>query len=148
MSISTRIRLHALRHSFELFSVLLLAVLADFEALLVRVVPRVDANLLDILGRDHRGARREVDVGYQWNRDTALVELAANLAEHLRVAHRGRGDADDLAARPRQSLDLAGGGQTDMQFRDIDYDLGFEEAVFTERSLRNPPREWLRRPQD
>jgi len=42
--------------------------------------------------------------------------------------------------------DLAGGGQTDMQFRYIDYDLGFDESVFTERSLRNPPREWLQRP--
>lgn len=43
--------------------------------------------------------------------------------------------------------DLAGGGQTDMQFRNIDYDLGLEESVFTERSLRNPPRQWLRRPE-
>lgn len=44
--------------------------------------------------------------------------------------------------------DLAGGGQTDMQFRYIDYDLGLEESVFTERSLRNPPRRWLDRPGD
>lgn len=42
--------------------------------------------------------------------------------------------------------DLAGGGQTDMQFRYIDYDLGLDEEVFTERSLRNPPRQWLQRP--
>jgi hypothetical protein len=42
--------------------------------------------------------------------------------------------------------DLAGGGSTDMQFRYIDYDLGFEESVFTERSLRTPPRQWLERP--
>ena len=44
--------------------------------------------------------------------------------------------------------DLAGGGQTDMQFRYIDYDLGLDESVFTERSLRNPPRQWLERPQE
>lgn len=43
--------------------------------------------------------------------------------------------------------DLAGGGQTDMQFRFIDYDLGLDESVFTERSLRNPPRQWLQRPE-
>ena len=43
--------------------------------------------------------------------------------------------------------DLAAGGQTDMQFRYIDYDLGLDESVFTERSLRNPPRQWLARPQ-
>lgn len=44
--------------------------------------------------------------------------------------------------------DLAGGGRTDMQFRYVDYDLELDESVFTERSLRNPPREWLERPQD
>ena len=43
--------------------------------------------------------------------------------------------------------DLESGGQTDMQFRYIDYDLGLEESVFTERSLRNPPRQWLQRPE-
>jgi hypothetical protein len=43
--------------------------------------------------------------------------------------------------------DLAGGGQTDMQFRYIDYDLGMPDTVFTERSLRNPPRQWLQRPE-
>jgi hypothetical protein len=33
-----------------------------------------------------------------------------------------------------------------MQFRYVDYDLGLDEDVFTERSLRNPPRQWLQRP--
>lgn len=42
--------------------------------------------------------------------------------------------------------DVAAGGQTDMQFRYIDYDLGLEDSVFTERSLRNPPLQWLERP--
>jgi hypothetical protein len=42
--------------------------------------------------------------------------------------------------------DLVGGGRTDMQFRYIDYDLGLDESVFTERSLRTPPRQWLERP--
>lgn len=44
--------------------------------------------------------------------------------------------------------DLETGGRTDMQFRYIDYDLGLPDDVFTERSLRNPPREWLQRPAD
>jgi outer membrane lipoprotein-sorting protein len=59
---------------------------------------------------------------------------------------------DEIEGYPTVALsrvsDLAGGGQTDMQFRYIDYDLGFEDAVFTERSLRNPPRQWLERPQE
>jgi hypothetical protein len=44
--------------------------------------------------------------------------------------------------------DLLGKGSTDMQFRYIGYDVGLPEQVFTERSLRNPPREWLKRPTD
>jgi hypothetical protein len=35
-----------------------------------------------------------------------------------------------------------------MQFRYIQYDTGVPEQVFSERSLRNPPREWLQRPKD
>jgi hypothetical protein len=42
--------------------------------------------------------------------------------------------------------DLLGGGQTDMQFRFINYDIGVPEQLFSERSLRNPPKEWLKRP--
>lgn len=57
---------------------------------------------------------------------------------------------EDVEGYPTVTLsrvsDLASGGQTDMQFRYIDYDLGLDESVFTERSLRNPPREWLERP--
>lgn len=43
--------------------------------------------------------------------------------------------------------DLRSGGETVMEFRFFKYDLGMEEDVFSERSLRKPPREWLRRPQ-
>jgi hypothetical protein len=42
--------------------------------------------------------------------------------------------------------DLLTGGQTDMQFRYIKYDVGLPESVCTERSLRNPPQDWLKRP--
>ena len=42
--------------------------------------------------------------------------------------------------------DLLTGGKTDMQFRYIQYDVGLPEQVFTERSLRTPPRDWLKRP--
>lgn len=42
--------------------------------------------------------------------------------------------------------DLVGGGRTDMQFRYIAYDVGLPVDVFTERSLRTPPREFLKRP--
>lgn len=42
--------------------------------------------------------------------------------------------------------DLDGNGETNMEFRFIAYDLGIPEDVFTERSLRRPPRDWLKRP--
>ena len=42
--------------------------------------------------------------------------------------------------------DLLAGGQTDMQFRYIKYDIGMPAEIFSERSLRNPPQEWLKRP--
>ncbi|ABM62190.1 outer membrane lipoprotein-sorting protein [Halorhodospira halophila] len=37
------------------------------------------------------------------------------------------------------------GGHTEVQFRGQEYDLGLPESVFTQRSLRNPPRDWLGR---
>lgn len=45
-----------------------------------------------------------------------------------------------------RTSDLTSGGYTDMQFRYIAYDIGIPADVFTERSLRNPPRQWLKRP--
>ena len=42
--------------------------------------------------------------------------------------------------------DLDGNGETNMEFRYIGYDLQIPEDVFTERSLRRPPRDWLKRP--
>lgn len=42
--------------------------------------------------------------------------------------------------------DLRSGGVTDMAFRYIAYDTGVPANVFSERSLRRPPQEWLLRP--
>lgn len=42
--------------------------------------------------------------------------------------------------------DLISGGFTTMEFRFLKYDIGLDESVFTERSLRKLPRNWLRRP--
>jgi len=40
--------------------------------------------------------------------------------------------------------DLQSGGQTDMQFRHIQYDIDIPASLFSERSLRNAPRQWLK----
>ena len=41
--------------------------------------------------------------------------------------------------------DLNTGGKTTMTFEKVQYDQGIPEDVFTERYLRNPPREYIRR---
>ena len=40
--------------------------------------------------------------------------------------------------------DLRSGGNTVIEFRNIEYDLGIPEDIFSERSLRNPPLDWFR----
>ena len=40
--------------------------------------------------------------------------------------------------------DLRTGGNTVSEFRGVEYDLGIPDDVFTERTLRNPPRQWFR----
>lgn len=57
---------------------------------------------------------------------------------------------DDVQGHPTVTKsrvsDLVSGGSTTMEFRFIKYDIGLDSSVFTERSLRKLPREWLRRP--
>ena len=36
------------------------------------------------------------------------------------------------------------GSYTEMQFRNVKYDLGLPDNIFSERSLRNPPKAWLK----
>jgi hypothetical protein len=59
-------------------------------------------------------------------------------------------EVEDIEGHPTVTRsrvsDLDANGQTDMQFRFIDYDIDVPADVFTERSLRRPPREWLARP--
>ena len=40
--------------------------------------------------------------------------------------------------------DLASGGYTLMEFRNVSYDLGLDDNIFSERSLRTPPVQWLK----
>ncbi len=55
-------------------------------------------------------------------------------------------DIDGYPTGTRMRMeDLDSGGHTLVEFRFSAYDLGMPESVFTERSLRNPPRQWLQR---
>ena len=42
-----------------------------------------------------------------------------------------------------QVSDLRSGGTTVSEFRNVEYDLGIPESVFTERTLRSPSRRWF-----
>ena len=42
-----------------------------------------------------------------------------------------------------QVSDLRSGGTTVSEFRDVEYDLGIPESIFTERTLRSPSRRWF-----
>ena len=57
-------------------------------------------------------------------------------------------EVQDFAGHPTVTQmkvsDLRGGGYTLSQFRNVQYDLGIPDDVFTERTLRNPPQEWFR----
>ena len=61
-------------------------------------------------------------------------------------------DVEEIGGHPTVTTsrvsDLLTEGRTDMQFRFIRYDVDLPEDVFTERSLRTPPRDWLARPTD
>lgn len=39
--------------------------------------------------------------------------------------------------------DLSDNSYTEMQFRNVKYDLGLPQSIFSERSLRNAPKKWL-----
>ena len=73
------------------------------------------------------------------------TNAAGNLYRRVEVLGVEEFDGNPTVTTSRVS-DLLTGGKTDMQFRYIKYDVGLSESVFTERSLRNPPRDWLARP--
>ncbi len=72
---------------------------------------------------------------------------AGNVYRRVEVFEVTDVDGHPTVATSRVS-DLLGGGKTDMQFRYMSYDDGTPADVFTERSLRNPPRDWLQRRTD
>jgi hypothetical protein len=74
------------------------------------------------------------------------TDAAGNLYRRVEVLEVEDIDGHPTVVTSRVS-DLRSGGRTDMQFRYIAYDLGLPEDVFSERSLRTPPREWLQRPE-
>lgn len=69
---------------------------------------------------------------------------AGKVYRRMEVLNVKRVDGYPTPTKVRMS-DLANGGETVNEFRYIDYDIGVPDTVFSERSLRRPPREWLQR---
>jgi outer membrane lipoprotein-sorting protein len=57
-------------------------------------------------------------------------------------------DVQDVGGHPTvvrmKVSDLRAGGFTVSEFRNVEYDIGVPDDVFTERTLRNPPRQWFK----
>lgn len=75
------------------------------------------------------------------------TNAAGSVYRRIEVLEAREIDGHPTAVTSRVT-DLLSGGQTDMQFRRIEYDVGLPAEVFTERSLRMPPRDWLQRSAD
>jgi len=77
--------------------------------------------------------------------DVQVISLLRRLGIRVEVMEVETVQGYPTVTKSRVS-DLESGGHTDMQFRYVAYDTGVPDDVFTERSLRTPPREWLKRP--
>ncbi|WP_114417748.1 outer membrane lipoprotein-sorting protein [Marinospirillum perlucidum] len=75
------------------------------------------------------------------------IEYTNPEGEVYRIMENARVEVIDGYPTPTMMRvqDKVSGGTTLVQFRGINYDLGIPDSVFTERSLRNPPSEWLER---
>src|SRR5207249_8012269 len=92
----------ALADPTQLGRVLLARVFANDEFFRVSVIAGIDPDLVHPLGRFHRGFRFEMDIGDDWDIAAALAQTFRDIYQIARILHRGRGDADDLAANVRQ----------------------------------------------
>ncbi len=90
-------RLEGFVDAGEFLLVLLVGVLDDGEFLFVGEVARINADLLDPLGRFHGGIGLEVDVGHDGDVTPGGDKLGLDVLEIGGVLDGGRGDADEFA---------------------------------------------------
>lgn len=53
-------------------------------------------------------------------------------------------DIQGIATVTKAKVEEAGRGMTIVEFSDVKYDIGLNKKTFTERSLRRPPRRWIK----
>ena len=97
-----------------------------------------------------------LDDGLEYQRKVTWIDKASFLSLKEEY-YDGRGDlyrtytADAVAdvggyqtVTHRTMTDLAKEHRTEVVFENVEYDVGLEEDLFTERSLRRPPNKWIR----
>lgn len=67
-------------------------------------------------------------------------------ADRIQVFTSGVGDAkkEYPAVVKRTMANVKSGHRTEVTFSSIEYDVGLEDGIFTERSLETPPQKWIR----
>ncbi len=70
------------------------------------------------------------------------MDDAGEIYRRIEVLEVAEFDGHPTVTRMKVS-DLRSGGQTESEFRNVEYDLGIPADVFTERTLRNPSRQWF-----
>jgi hypothetical protein len=67
-------------------------------------------------------------------------------AEKVEVVAGGEGDARKSYATVtlRVMKNVQSGHRTEVRFASVGYDVGLDDAIFTERSLQTPPQKWIR----
>ncbi len=70
------------------------------------------------------------------------VDDAGEIYRRIEALEVAEFDGHPTVTRTRVS-DLRSGGHTLAEFRGVEYDLNIPASVFTERTLRNPSREWF-----
>lgn len=83
------------------------------------------------------------------------IDKTTFLADKMEYADQGGAifrriealEVKEIAGKPTvtrmQASDLRSGGASVAEFTSVEYDLGIPADVFTERTLRNPPRRWF-----
>lgn len=72
------------------------------------------------------------------------VNRYGDIARRVEVLKVGEVDGKPTVLKSRAST-LPNGGFTELEFRFVAYDLKMPRSLFSERSLRVPPRQWLKR---
>jgi hypothetical protein len=101
----------SIRHPGQLVGIFAIRIFSNLEFFLVRVIARIDPNFFDMLGGNHGGVGREMDVGNKRNIETPPSKHRLDITQVLGIANRGGCHSRDLAPGGDHAFDLVHGGR-------------------------------------